>query len=182
MMDEKKKKISDFFQDEYHKMVSFVKQRIDDAAHRDGEDIVQDVVLGILDKADMSVPFENLSAYIYQSLKNKIVDTFRTHKKTLSLDSSYETDDQLTLIDILHDPRYNIESNQEREDMKIDLYQAIDSLNQEEKAIIIMTEFEGMSFKNISEKEGIPIGTLLSKKSRALKKIRKSLDRNYLKE
>jgi DNA-directed RNA polymerase specialized sigma24 family protein len=35
---------------------------------------------------------------------------------------------------------------------------------------------EGRSFRQLSEEWGVPVGTLLARKSRALKKIKKMLD------
>jgi RNA polymerase sigma-70 factor (ECF subfamily) len=182
MTEDKNNILAGFFSREYRRMVSFVAERIDDAADRDGEDLVQDVMTGILARADISVPFENLSAYIYQSLKNRIIDTFRNRKKTISINETADTAENFTLMDFLHDTRYDAASALERDEMRRDLYSAIDTLNREERALIIMTEFEGMSYKDISEIQGIPIGTLLSKKSRALIKVRKLLKQNYLKE
>ena len=50
---------------EREKLVSYVRRRIDDAADRDGEDIVQDIILNIFNRSDVSEPIEHLTAYIY---------------------------------------------------------------------------------------------------------------------
>ena len=76
-----KTEISRFFKDEYSRMNSYVKQRIDDMASRDSEDIIQDVMLGVFEAADVSGPVENLAAYIYSSLRNRIVDILRKKEK-----------------------------------------------------------------------------------------------------
>ena len=53
-----------------------------------------------------------------------------------------------------------------------ELYRMLDTaLSEEEKALVIATEIEGQSFKSLAEKWQIPINTLLSKKSRAIKKL-----------
>ena len=59
--------------------------------------------------------------------------------------------------------------------MRQHLFQAIDSLNDQARAIIIETEFNGRSFRELADQWKIPIGTLLARKSRALKKIRELL-------
>ena len=79
-------RVTDFFRTEHNRLVSYVRSRIDDAADRDAEDIVQDVMLNIFDKADISIPIENLAAYIYQSLRNRIVDLFRKRKEVYFLE------------------------------------------------------------------------------------------------
>ena len=55
------------------------------------------------------------------------------------------------------------------------LYNAIEALNDKEKTVIVATEFEGVSFGKLSQQLGVPIGTLLARKSRALKKIRNTM-------
>ena len=82
------KRIADFFRREHRRLVQFVRSWIEDAAERDGEDIVQDVALNIFDRADVSVPIDNLSAYVYQALRNRVIDLQRKKKqKAISLDS-----------------------------------------------------------------------------------------------
>jgi|SRR5208337_1188619 len=176
MNDEKSSlRIAEFFKAEYAGMVRFVGSLIDDAADRDMEDVVQDVMLNIFNTADVTRPIENLSAYIYQSLRNRVVDLLRKPKPEVSLDSMIYGDDSLSLAGILSDIRYDTASEFEKEELRQEFFQAIDSLEEEEKRIIILTEFEGKKFREISEESGIPLGTLLSKKSRAVKKIKKEL-------
>jgi DNA-directed RNA polymerase specialized sigma24 family protein len=55
------------------------------------------------------------------------------------------------------------------------IFEAMDELGAEEKAVILETEFEGKSFHRLAEEWDVPLGTLLARKSRALEKIRKRL-------
>lgn len=156
-------KVVEFFRTEYKKWVGYVRKLIDDTAERDAEDIVQDVILHIFDRADIGASIENLSAYIYQSLRNRVVDLLRKRKDTLSLSevilaASTDTADEF-----------------EKKDLLDKIYQAMDHLNDEERAVVIATEFDGGSFRELSDAWGVPTGTLLARKSRALKKIRQKL-------
>jgi RNA polymerase sigma factor (sigma-70 family) len=156
-------RIAEFFRTEYRKWVGYVRRLIDDTAERDAEDVVQDVILHIFDRADIGAPIENLSAYIYQSLRNRVVDLLRKRKDILSLSeailaSSMDTADEY-----------------EKRELQEKIYQAMDYLNDEERAVVIATEFDGGSFRELSDAWGVPIGTLLARKSRALKKIRQKL-------
>jgi len=156
-------KIVEFFKTEYKKWIGYVRKLIDDTAERDAEDVVQDVILHIFDRADIGAPIENLSAYIYQSLRNRVVDLLRKRKDILSLSeailaSSMDTADEF-----------------EKRELQEKIFQAMDYLNDEERAVVIATEFDGGSFRELSDAWGVPIGTLLARKSRALKKIRQKL-------
>jgi RNA polymerase sigma-70 factor (ECF subfamily) len=51
------------------------------------------------------------------------------------------------------------------------MMQAIEKLKPEQQEVIIATEFEGYTFEELSEKTGVPIGTLLSRKHRAMAKL-----------
>jgi RNA polymerase sigma factor (sigma-70 family) len=156
-------KFSEFFQREYFRLVRYVRRLIDDAANRDAEDIVQDVMLSIFDKADVTIPIENLAAYVYRSLRNKVIDIFR------------KKEDVLSLSDMIYDARYDTEREVARKELMDFVFRAVDSLPAEQRAVLIATEFEGWSFRELSEEWEIPIGTLLARKSRALQHIRKKL-------
>ncbi|MBN1759138.1 MAG: sigma-70 family RNA polymerase sigma factor [Chitinispirillaceae bacterium] len=169
--------IRQFFSSEYHALVAFVRSLIDDAAERDAEDIVQDVAYHFFEKGDIGEPIKHLGAYVYQSLRNRVVDSFRRRKPVDSLEAPMAggMEDGLRLVDVLressHDPGYTAE-NRDLFDKAMTL---IRELPVREQAVIIATEIEGCSFAELSERWEVPIGTLLSQKSRSLKKIRKQL-------
>lgn len=156
-------KFSEFFQKEYFRLVRYVRRLIDDAADRDAEDIVQDVMLSIFDKADVTIPIENLAAYVYRSLRNRVIDVFRKKKDILSLE------------DVIGGSKCDTEREVERRELMDHVFRAIDSLPPGQRGILIATEFEGRSFRELSEEWEVPIGTLLARKSRALQHIREKL-------
>jgi RNA polymerase sigma factor (sigma-70 family) len=166
--------IARFFKTERTRLVAYVRRLIDDAADRDGEDIVQDVMLNLFIMADVTIPMENLAAYVYRSIRNRVIDVMKKRGlDEVSLDA--DAGAAVSLKDILSDRRYDTATEIDKNDTRDALYRAINSLDSEDKAIIIMTEFEGRSFREISDAWDVPIGTLLSRKSRALVKIREQL-------
>lgn len=165
----------EFLTSEREKLVRFVRRLIDDTAERDGEDIVQDVILNIFDTADVTGPIEDLSAYVYQSLRNRVVDYFRKRREMISLDAKDFQDTELSLSEILHDSRYDTTNELFRNEIRRRIHDAIESLSMQQKAVVIETEFRGRTFRELSEEWGIPMGTLLARKSRALKKIQEAL-------
>jgi RNA polymerase sigma factor (sigma-70 family) len=169
------KSIADFFALERNRLVGYVRRLIDDAAERDGEDIVQDVALNLFSRADVTVPIEHLSAYVYQAIRNRVVDSLRRRKDTVSLDAPVHGDDDLSLANILADTVLDTESQVARSEIRRRVYLAIDELSDDQKAIIIETEFQGRTFQDLSLEWDIPIGTLLSRKSRAMARIKSSL-------
>ena len=171
-------RIADFFRSERRRLISYVRRWIDETAAQDGEDIVQDVALNIFNRADVTIPIEYLSAYVYRALRNRITDFLRKPKGAdLSLDGSDLDAPQSSLSNLIHDWRPSAHEEIERLQLYHKIYTAIDTLTETQKAIVIETEFEGRSFRELADEWDIPIGTLLARKSRALKKIRKELEK-----
>ena len=168
-------KIVAFLAQEHKRLIRYVRRSIDDAADRDGEDIVQDVILNIFTRADLTIPIENLSSYVYQSLRNRIIDYLRKRRDTVSLEDAAFEDRELTLSDILPDPRYDRMNEDVRLEIRQRLFEALERVSEEQRAIIIATEFEGRTFQELAEEWDVPMGTLLARKSRALQKIRLAL-------
>ena len=118
---------------------------------------MQDVALNIFNTADVMVPIEHLSAYVYQALRNRVVDILRTRRaEIVSLDTGLFDDPRLSLADVLQDSRYDTAQEVEQHEIRQRLFGAIESLNPTQKAIVIETEFEGRSFRELSEAWEIP--------------------------
>ena len=156
-------RLAEYLRQERQALIGYVRRRIDDAADHEAEDIVQDVVVHLFDRADPSIPIQNLAAYIYRALRNRIVDFYRRRRETAAL--------QEAQVGSGEDPSLEIE----KEEMLDDVFAALERLSDKEKAIVLATEMEGRTFKELAEDWGIPIGTLLARKSRALDKIRMQL-------
>ena len=166
---------TEFFAGERSRLIGYVRSLIDDAADRDSEDILQDVIAGILDKPDVTAPIQNIAAYVYQALRNRVIDYMRRRKKNESLDVESEDGERRALPEILGDLRYDAAQESERKEINRDLNNAINKLDEYDRDIFIATEFQGMTFQELSDLWDVPIGTLLSRKSRAIKKLQKEL-------
>lgn len=165
--------IADFFAKEYNKMVFFIRKRLNDEAHRDAEDIVQDVMLKLYELSDINIPLEKLSSYIYTALRNRIIDFMRARRQHIPLDEITE-EQELSLTEAVKD-ELDPDDEMEEEEMYSALYGAIKELDEDEREIILATEFDDVPFRELAEKWSTPIGTLLSKKARAVEKIKKIL-------
>jgi RNA polymerase sigma factor (sigma-70 family) len=170
-----KTRIADYFRVEKNRLVNYVRRWVQDAADRDSEDIVQDVMVNLFNAADITAPIENLSAYVYRSLYNRIVDGFRRRRKNLSLEDTIDEQGGLTLKDTLSDIRYDAHDALERSEIREIIHDALDNLSIEQRRVFIATEIEGQTFRDLSDRWEIPLGTLLSQKYRAVQKIRHAL-------
>ncbi len=168
--------IGQIFKEEYRTMLAYVRGLVRDTAARDGEDIVQDVMLRLLDAPDPARHIEDLAAYVYKALRNRAIDAVRGRRPERSLDAPALEGGGNTLLDTLGDARINPARDLERADLRRELFDAIDGLPDEQREALVLTEFEGWTFRELSEATGTPIGTLLARKSRALGKIRKNME------
>ena len=57
----------------------------------------------------------------------------------------------------------------------IDLQQALDALPLEFREVIVLREIEGLSYKEISDVAGVPVGTVMSRLSRARQRLQRAL-------
>lgn len=173
---ENKIKIKNFFKEEYFAMRTYIRSRIKDAADRNADDIIQDVALKMFSRSDFSSPINNVAAFVYYSIKNKIIDTFRT-KKNKNFYESDETDHFELVINDFAELFYGKSDNEYSEKMKKELMKAISNLKVDYREIIIAVDFEAYTYQELSDEMNVPIGTLLSRHHRALSLLTKQLEK-----
>lgn len=167
--------LAEFFGQNYHRLVEYVRGRLRDSAHRSGEDVVQEVMLRLLDRPDILAPITDLPAYVFRALRNRIVDIYRgTGEATVSLDG--EDGSGASLFDIIPDERYQPEAAYHKESLRMLVFRLIRELPEAQMQVIVETEFNRRTFRELSEKWGVPVGTLLARKHRGLKAVRRRLE------
>lgn len=157
------KRIAGFVATEWSRLVGYVRAWIADTADRDAEDVVQDVIERLFEKADVTEPVADLSAYLYRSLRNKVIDLYRKPKRAAELPEE------------LSDVRFEASGEMDREEAREVLFEAIDDLPPAQREVLVATELEGRSFRELAEEWETPIGTLLARKHRAIRALRETL-------
>ena len=158
-----KKRIAGFIAAEWTRLVGYVRAWIADSADRDAEDVVQDVIESLFEKADVTAPIADLSAYLYRSLRNRVIDLYRRPKRTAEMPEE------------LSDLRFEASGDFDREEAREELFAAIDELPPAQREVLVATELEGRSFKELAEEWETPIGTLLARKHRAIRALKETL-------
>ena len=160
---ENNKKLKTFFDDEYHSLKAYAKSRIDDAADRDAEDIIQDVALKLFSRSDTASPIHNIAGFVYNAIRNRIIDIMRTKKNQIHLENELEA--RLTEFT---EQFYGKSDNSYSDNMKMELKKAIINLKPVYQNVIRAIDFEGYSYRELSLETGIPEGTLMSRRHRAV--------------
>jgi RNA polymerase sigma factor (sigma-70 family) len=170
-----KSRIFRFFDAERRRFISFVKRKMTDLSEMDAEDMVAEVMLAMLSHADPNGHVENLTAYVYRALNNKVTDFARKRRRTVSLQSFPDEGSDTSLLEYLADGSADVYSQAERKEFQRRLAEAVSSLEPKQRAVFVATEIKGRSFKELSVQWNEPVGTLLSRKCRAVKVLKEML-------
>lgn len=162
------------FHNERKNLIRYVRLKLRGISDMDAEDIVADVLFNVYNRVAADKPVENLAAYLYQSVKNKIWDYFRQPQLPVSLDEP-EQATGLPRGERLADGML-VENLFEEKEFLVRLENALLGLEPKQRAVWVATELQGYTFKELSLKWSEPIGTLLSRKARATKALRRLLE------
>lgn len=160
-----------FFQEEYQALKGYVRSKIDDTADRDAEDILQEAALRIFSRPENALPINNIPGFVYSTLKNKIIDAMRTKKERIYDDK--EVDHLWTEFAALF---YGNDEFAYPKHLTHRLKTAITELKPPYRDIILAVDFEGYSYKEIAMETGIPEGTLMSRRHRAMSLLLKKIE------
>lgn len=170
-MNENKGRIAEFFGREWSRLAGYVRRRLEDAADIEASDVVQDVFASVFERSEFSEEIGNVSAYVYRSLRNRIADALHARRHDASLDEPVGEEDGLRLADVLPSSDPNSLDSLQRRELESAFEKAMLGLPERDRALIVANEFEGRTFRELSEESGEPIGTLLSRKSRAVARL-----------
>lgn len=172
MSADQKRNISQVIRDYSKRLMGFIRKRVNNEA--DAEDILQDVFYQFIGNTQ---PIEQLTAWLFTVARNKITDKQRKHKPD-SLEDVFaapDGEDTLNWTEFL----FNSSDDPEKEYLRTlfweELRVALDELPEEQKEVFIQNELEDVPFKDISERTGVPVNTLLSRKRYAVLHLRERL-------
>lgn len=164
---ENNKKLNAFFSEEYHSLKRYVNSKLKASIDKDPEDIIQDVALKLFTGADRYSPINNVAGFVYHALRNKIIDVMRKGRKK-EINEAYNF---LAFAELV----YENEGFEYSKTMIDSLKHAIFKLKPEYQDIIIAIDFENYTYKEIAEETGTPVGTLMSRRHRAISILYKTL-------
>ena len=145
----------------------------------DAEDILQDVFYQLASSYSVTEPIEQLTSWLFTVARNKIIDWYRKRKPQSVPVDIPEDEARLGLADLLLDARQNPDDVYARTILWETFAEALDELPDNQREVFMMHEFEGKSFKEISEMTAEPINTLLSRKRYAVLFLREQLQELY---
>ena len=147
----------------FHRFKNYLRASFSQLSDYDAEDIVQQTAINLLSRGDGD-GIANVTAYIYRSLRNSAINAINRRKKEAPGDVP-ETGSGRSAED---------EALAEALDWRLE--EALELLDEKSRFVFVETELYGKSYKELAEETGEPVGTLLSRKNRAVKKLAIILD------
>ena len=138
------------------------------ATHEDAEDAVQEIFLELWRHAGRFDPQKSSEiGFIALIAKRKLIDNYRRTKSRPVFETAEKVLDELS-----------VQSNRQM-GVRIDLKNALKTLNKlqpEQKSLILMSAYEGLSHTDIAALIGKPLGTVKSGIRRGLQIVRQDLN------
>ena len=143
----------------------------------DAEDLVQETYLKAYSKFHQYKPGTNIKAWLYRILTNTYITQYRKAQRSPKRASTDTVEDWQLAEAASHDARGLVSAEVEAlESLPSEqLRDALESLSEEHRMVIVMADVESMTYKEIAQALGIPIGTVMSRLNRARRNLRAKL-------
>ncbi|MFV0377898.1 MAG: RNA polymerase sigma factor [Mangrovibacterium sp.] len=143
------------------------------------EDIFQDTFIKVIRSLKTGKYTENgkFISWVLRISHNLIIDHFR---KERLLNTMSNDDSEFDLFNSVKFADENIEEKLVFEQITADIRRLIDELPDDQRQVIIMRHYLGLSFKEIAERTGVSINTALGRMRYALINLRKIIEKNNL--
>lgn len=148
---------------EYHdKVLNYIKGKVNNA--EDAEDLCADVFLKVQKKIDeydetKAAP----STWVYTIARNAVIDFYRVNRVTEELPEEIVSDEEVDL-ELLQNETLS------------ELAEALKKLSEEERTVIVLHYYEGLSLMDIEQRTGLSYGQVKLRHNSALKVMKKFFD------
>jgi RNA polymerase sigma factor (sigma-70 family) len=173
MAADRKRNITQVITDYSKRLMGFIRKRVNNEA--DAEDILQDVFYQFVGNTQ---PIEQMTAWLFTVARNKIIDRQRKKRPEALEDLFGEEEGEeggLNWTEFLFNASDNPEKDYLRTLFWEELNNALSELPEEQRQVFILNELEGVPFKDIAERTGETVNTLLSRKRYAVLHLRNRL-------
>jgi len=170
------REISATVRTERARLLAYIRRWIADAA--EAEDILQESLYELVLAHRMMQPVEQAGAWLVRIARNRIIDRFRRRgAREHRLEQHAEDSDAAdgALADLLPAADAGPEAAAMRALLLAEIETALAQLPPEQREVFIAQELEGISFRELAQRLGVSINTLLSRKRYAVRFLRARL-------
>jgi RNA polymerase sigma factor (sigma-70 family) len=147
------------------RLLGYIRSRVRDAA--EAEDILQEIFASALRSFSVTEPIENLLAWLARAARNRIIDWYRRKQRQPVLQDE-------SALEALPAPHPG--PDDDRRALLEELSAAIEELPEAQRQVIVEQALAGRTFREIAERTGVPLGTLLARKHAAVQALRRRLE------
>ncbi len=172
--------ITDIVTEYGNRLSGFIRKRV--KRLEDAEDILQEVFFQLSETERLMKPIDEMAAWLFTVARNRITDLYR--KKKPELYPEFADDDEsengtAILGEFLMADKNTPETEFVRSLVWDELANVLADLPVEQREVFELTEFEGLSYKEIAAFTGEPVNTLISRKRYAVLVLRDRLKLIY---
>ena len=130
------------------------------------DDLVQDTLERACSKWRLWTAGSNLRAWLFTLMHNQFVNQVRRSARQSNTGRMVDMEDvKDELIDTEASP-----------DMALDLHRCLMRLPQDQRAVLLLVSLEDMSYEDVARITGVPVGTVMSRLSRARSRLRELME------
>jgi RNA polymerase sigma-70 factor (ECF subfamily) len=143
----------------------------------DAEDLVQDTLVKAMRARDQYEPGTNLKAWLFKILHNTFINKYRRGGLERVVLEGPDADPladgwvSAASMRALRDP----ETQALRPLVQEEIYKALDELPEEFRLAVVLSDVEELSYKEIADVMGCPVGTVMSRLHRGRRLLQKRL-------
>lgn len=143
------------------------------------EDLFQEVFISLFKHAATYKPEGKFKAWLFLTARNKVLNYWRDSKNTTSLDQT-DDDGNAYLQETLADDSRPVLEELSWQELQETVRQALEKLSPRQREMMYLRQF--MSFQEIADTVGRPLGTVLADCHRAVKKLRQLIAQDTAQE
>ena len=134
---------------------------------QDSEDALQDTFRKAIEALPRYREENHFKSWLFRIAHNTALEVIRRRKKIIELSENSEN--------LLEDPAKSPRELLARSERTVELREAIASLPEHERSVVLLRLQEELSFKEIAEVIGAPLGTALARMHKAKERLRTKL-------
>jgi RNA polymerase sigma factor (sigma-70 family) len=177
MAENRERKIGAIINEYSNRLFGFIQKRVPSTA--DAEDITQEVWYQLSRVVELDA-IEQISGWLFRVARNRITDNYRKQKPDLLLDENFDTEEGgFDFKEILMAETVSPEDENLKAIFWEALFEALEELPENQKNVFVWNELEDQTLQEISDKTGVNIKTLISRKRYAVQHLRTRLKTLY---
>ena len=143
----------------------------------DAEDLVQETFMKAYTKFHQYQQGTNIKAWLYRILTNTYITHYRKAQRSPKRSGGEEVEDWQLAAAASHDEKGLVSAEAEALDNipSSQLRTALESLSEDQRVVVLLSDVEGFAYKEIADMLDIPIGTVMSRLHRGRRQLRELL-------